>query len=154
MPFQSSFLFSFLLFLSTGVLSHLLYNPHGRFVQAAIAALNSLQTNAKTLALQRKTGGRDLAKSLADVKNYAKRMAIKVRETNETKMQKSKVLCRTCGGEGGTCTRRWGCWRSSSLLASRSFGLCDELPHPSSSSPSPPTPPSHLPSPPPGPFHL
>lgn len=90
MPFQSSFLFSFLLFLSTGVLSHLLYNPHGRFVQAAIAALNSLQTNAKTLALQRKTGGRDLAKSLADVKNYAKRMAIKVRETNETKCRKAK----------------------------------------------------------------
>ena len=75
----------------------LLFPPH----QAAITALNSLQTNAKELALQRKTGGRDLAKSLADVKTYAQRLELTVsysaeeRNPQETLKLEEHTYCRS-----------------------------------------------------------
>jgi hypothetical protein len=53
-----------------------------RGYEEAITALNSLQTNAKALADQRKTGGRDLAKALSDVQAYAKRMELQDVELN------------------------------------------------------------------------
>jgi hypothetical protein len=41
-----------------------------------VTALNSLQTNAKVLAEQRRTGARDLVRNFTEVTTYAKRIGV------------------------------------------------------------------------------
>ena len=47
-----------------------------------MTALNSLQTNAKVLAEQKRTGARDLVRNFAEVSVYARRIGVSDAELN------------------------------------------------------------------------
>ena len=72
---------------------------HARDYNGAITALNSLQTNAKALAEQKRTGGRNLKKSLEEVRSYAKRMDISTEDLTALRA----IHVAGSKGKGSTC---------------------------------------------------
>jgi hypothetical protein len=68
-------------------------------MQEAIAALNSLQTPAKELAEQKRTGARDLVKSVPQMEGYAERVGITAEQLNAL----DAVHVAGTKGKGSTC---------------------------------------------------